>query len=58
MFGPVVWLAIGLYLPVGGSPDGGPGRVETAGLVHNIATRDPNFEPLKDTICLLHHNVT
>lgn len=37
-----------------GTPAGGPGRVEYAGLVHSMATREPNFEPRRDTICLLH----
>ena len=36
-----------------GTPAGGPGRVEYAGLVQSIATREPNFEPRRETMCLL-----
>ena len=32
---------------------GGPGRVDTAGLLQSIATRDPNLDPLSETMCLL-----
>lgn len=33
-------------------PTPGPGRVVTAWLVHSIPTREPNLEPLSETMCL------
>ncbi len=32
----------------------GPGRVIDAGLQHSMATRDPNLEPRRETMCLLN----
>lgn len=34
-------------------PTGGPGRVAKAGLQQSIATREPYFEPRRETICFL-----
>lgn len=32
----------------------GPGRVMDAGLQQSIATREPNLEPRRETMCLLN----
>jgi len=39
-------------------PVPGPGRVVWDGLQHSIATRDPNFDPRRETICLLLRGVS
>lgn len=34
-------------------PTGGPGRVFDTGLQQSMATREPNLEPRRETMCLL-----
>lgn len=42
-----------LFMRLVDGPIAGPGRVAYAGLQQSIPTREPNFEPRKETMCLL-----
>ena len=38
-----------------GGPTAGPGRVVYAGLQQSMPTREPNFDPRRETMCLLRN---